>query len=846
MKELLERLKREEGFRSEVYIDSEGFATIGYGNKLSNKKYPQTKEGEAQAREDFDNKFVTEEEASKELERYVQEQAVPDAISFVGVETFDKLSESQQEALISMSLNLGKSTLNKFQGVKKALQKGDFETAAYEALNSKAATQVPSRYFEIAKDLGPLPSKEKLSNIKNGRKFLDKLNQQKYKPEGSDIYSNKKQEEKEVPQVEEQSFLERVGDFFSDTFGISAEASEVPPMETLQQPQEEVPMSPTDAMRAQSQGRVVLDSMQSAPTNPEAGPSDTVPAMLTPGEAVIQAAAAQDPENIPVIEKMIDEGRAKNRMAEANGIPVNGKEAMMYDDAELDAYHKRNKTGKYGGGEQSLQGFAGGVMEVPSMMMMAPPKDPAMDQMEKLAVKQMGYEQKSKNRTRDTIEKIGLKHLEDTADANMKQAALDETMKNYGMEVPMPMQPVPQGFQDGTPSLQEALSYMEQGPQQDPRMELLEADAEGRGLSYLLGGGTPVSSPEFVPPLDLVDEEQVAQNVAANIGYDPRAAQQAEAELASFKVPQEFVPEKAVVDTPKVETTTPDLDDSDKGGFLSGLGKALGSAFKSAAKSVFDPESIATAGIYYGVNRLLGYNDATAAKQAAIGYSAGQQQRAAKLKLAADILEKRQTTQAQRDKEDIANQTKLRNAAESQFNKAFEQTLTKEGARAAYGTTPEALTGEVVAALRTQGVDMSDPLQVEYAMNLVPSVVQQYKESMQRGEEILSVQDAFDRVFRSKLEVSDALSVKDAEGVVTGVVKSGVTAPLFNQIRKNISNANTPEGQAEFESRLSLAFKLFQERKDELNLPAPSAGENEFTVFLRTVLGQGTIRDFAK
>lgn len=654
--------------------------------------------------------------------------------------------------------------------------------------------------------------------------------------EEDEVSFNVSEEEKEEP-----SFFDNIKDFF----GMSAKASDVPPMETLQEPQEEVPMSPTDAMRAQSQGRVILDSLK--PTNPEAGPSDTVPAMLTPGEAVIPAAAAQDPDNKPVIEKMIKEGRAKNRMAEANGVPVNGKEAIMYDDAELDAYHKRNKTGKYGGGEMSLQGFAGGTMDVPAMIMMAPPKDPAMDEMEKLALKQMGYEMKSKNRTRDTIEKIGLKHLEDTADVNMKQAALDETMRNYGLEVPMPMQPVPQGFQDGTPSLQEALSYMEQGPQQDPRMELLEADAEGRGLSYLLGGGTPVSSPEFVPPLDLVNEEQVAQNIATNIGYDPRAAQQAEAELASFKMPQEFVLEKAVVDTPKVETPTPDSDDDDnEGGFLSGLGKALGSAFKSAAKSVFDPESIATAGIYYGVNRLLGYDNATAAKQAAIGYNVGQQQRAAKLKIAADLLEKKETTQAQRDKEDIANQQKLRNAAESQFNKAFEQTLTKEGARAAYGTTPEALTGEVVAALRAQGVDMSDPLQVEYAMNLVPSVVQQYKESMQRGEEILSVQDAFDRVFRSKLEVSDALSVKDDEGVVTGVVKSGVTAPLFNQIRKNISNANTPEGQAEFESRLSMAYKLFQERGSELNLPAPGPGENEFTVFLRTVLGQGTIRDFAK
>ena len=50
----------------------------------------------------------------------------------------------------------------------------------------------------------------------------------------------------------------------------------------------------------------------SAPTNPEAGPSDTVPAMLTPGEAVIPAPAAQDPANQPIIKAMVEQGRSAN------------------------------------------------------------------------------------------------------------------------------------------------------------------------------------------------------------------------------------------------------------------------------------------------------------------------------------------------------------------------------------------------------------------------------------------------------------------------------------------------------------------------------------------------------
>ena len=58
-------------------------------------------------------------------------------------------------------------------------------------------------------------------------------------------------------------------------------------------------------------------------TNPEAGPSDTVPAMLTPGEAVIPASVAMDEDYKPLIKEMVEEGRDRNDAAEAIGIPVN-------------------------------------------------------------------------------------------------------------------------------------------------------------------------------------------------------------------------------------------------------------------------------------------------------------------------------------------------------------------------------------------------------------------------------------------------------------------------------------------------------------------------------------------
>jgi hypothetical protein len=52
-----------------------------------------------------------------------------------------------------------------------------------------------------------------------------------------------------------------------------------------------------------------------------AGGTDSVPAMLTPGEAIIPAAAAQNPANKPAIDSMVNEGRAANHQATTQDFP---------------------------------------------------------------------------------------------------------------------------------------------------------------------------------------------------------------------------------------------------------------------------------------------------------------------------------------------------------------------------------------------------------------------------------------------------------------------------------------------------------------------------------------------
>jgi hypothetical protein len=71
------------------------------------------------------------------------------------------------------------------------------------------------------------------------------------------------------------------------------------------------------------------------PTVFEAKGTDTVPAMLTPGEAVIPRAAAQDPKNKKAIKRMVQEGRKANAMRD-------GAVDVRYSDAPAQAkYHSQ-------------------------------------------------------------------------------------------------------------------------------------------------------------------------------------------------------------------------------------------------------------------------------------------------------------------------------------------------------------------------------------------------------------------------------------------------------------------------------------------------------------------------
>jgi lysozyme len=128
MLETLEQMiERHEGYRATPYIDSLGVQTIGIGHNLHK---PLTRAAIVQIlHDDLDD-------ATNECRH-----AFP---------WWSDLSEPRQRAIVNMCFNLGLPKLQKFVKFLKAMELGDYETAANEMLNSLWAKQVKGRAIELA------------------------------------------------------------------------------------------------------------------------------------------------------------------------------------------------------------------------------------------------------------------------------------------------------------------------------------------------------------------------------------------------------------------------------------------------------------------------------------------------------------------------------------------------------------------------------------------------------------------------------------------------------------------------------------------------------------------------
>jgi len=122
-KKLKELLVSHEKYVQFPYSDSAGHLTIGIGRNLSDRGISTT---EAFYLLDDDIIYF-----SSKLRHFLP--------------FFSALDENRQVALIDMCFNLGIQGLLNFNKMLSALERGDYEDAAKEALNSKWAEQVGER-----------------------------------------------------------------------------------------------------------------------------------------------------------------------------------------------------------------------------------------------------------------------------------------------------------------------------------------------------------------------------------------------------------------------------------------------------------------------------------------------------------------------------------------------------------------------------------------------------------------------------------------------------------------------------------------------------------------------------
>lgn len=128
MNEVLEQLKRHEGFSSTAYRCPTGKITVGYGRNLDDV-------GVSKA-EALDLLYTDVRRATRTLKL-----RIPVAC---------QLDEARLAVLVNMTFNMGIGQVSKFTRMLAAIKKGDWNEASKEMLDSKWAIQVGQRAQELS------------------------------------------------------------------------------------------------------------------------------------------------------------------------------------------------------------------------------------------------------------------------------------------------------------------------------------------------------------------------------------------------------------------------------------------------------------------------------------------------------------------------------------------------------------------------------------------------------------------------------------------------------------------------------------------------------------------------
>ena len=142
MDRLLDSVKKHEGYRNKVYLDTLGKRTVGVGHLCVEDFWEDDKE--------YEEKFLM-----TILEHDLQSaiKGAQDLMSENGCTDIDEIAE---ELIIEMVFQLGKTGVSKFRNMWKHLSALEYSSAASEMLDSRWAKQTPNRAQAMSAQMASL------------------------------------------------------------------------------------------------------------------------------------------------------------------------------------------------------------------------------------------------------------------------------------------------------------------------------------------------------------------------------------------------------------------------------------------------------------------------------------------------------------------------------------------------------------------------------------------------------------------------------------------------------------------------------------------------------------------
>ena len=139
LERLLESVKKHEGYRNKVYLDTLGKRTVGVGHLCVEDFWEDDKE--------YEESFLME-----ILQKDLQE-AIRGAKELMEEHGCADIDERAEEILIEMVFQLGMSGVSKFRNMLKCLSELNYLGASFEMLDSRWAKQTPNRAKDMAEQM---------------------------------------------------------------------------------------------------------------------------------------------------------------------------------------------------------------------------------------------------------------------------------------------------------------------------------------------------------------------------------------------------------------------------------------------------------------------------------------------------------------------------------------------------------------------------------------------------------------------------------------------------------------------------------------------------------------------